>query len=180
MVASTERFEWIADLMSVRPNDLILEIGAGSSPSVAHLAARLTTGRIVAADRSETAVRRSAERHAALIDSGRLRLLHAALEQLPTAPDLEGLAFDKVLAMNVNLFWTRPCARELTFIHNVLTPDGALYLCYGYGTPTTTRPESPKPPPAQLTHNLTTSGFTTELHPSGDLLTLIARKHPRP
>ncbi|MFC9993393.1 SAM-dependent methyltransferase [Nocardia sp. NPDC127526] len=174
-MASEARFDWIVATMEVRPADHILEIGAGTSPSVAHLAAVLTSGRVTAIDRSATAVARSAKRHAALIDSGRLRLLPIALEDLRPADVLSEAvpAFDKILAVNVNLFWTRSPATELALIRQLLSPGGSLYLTYGYGDPDGAD-TSPKPLPGKLSGHLQAAGFDAHAVSSGDLLCVIA------
>lgn len=174
-MAAEARFDWIVEVMDIRSGDRILEIGAGSSLSVEYLAAPLTNGYVVAIDRSATAVARSAKRHAALVDSGRVRLLDAALEKLRPEDvlDGDGRRFDKILAVNVNLFWTRRPTTELALIRDLLTPTGTLYLVYGYGDPDAPS-TSPKPVPGKLSDHLEQSGFTTKTHASGDLLCVTA------
>ncbi len=174
-MAGTARFEWIVRIMGIRAEDRILEVGAGSSPSVAYLAEPLTTGQVVAIDRSATAIARSRKKHAALIDSGRVRLLHLALEELrPKDVRDGGTGFDKVLAVNVNLFWTRDPTPELTLIRELLNPGGALYLVYGYGEPGAGTSSSPKPLPGKLSEHLRGAGFEVRTRASGDLLGIVA------
>ncbi|QLY31635.1 class I SAM-dependent methyltransferase [Nocardia huaxiensis] len=170
---SDSRFEWIAELMRIRPDDRILEIGAGSSPSVAYLAAGLTSGWVLAIDRSATAITRSAKKHAALVDSGKVELRVAEVEEL-LPEELPDDPFTKILAVNVNLFWTRRAATELALIRNLLAPGGRLYLAYGYGAADGDPSESPKPAAAELDANLAAAGFTTRVESSGDLLCVIA------
>jgi hypothetical protein len=114
-----------------------------------------------AIDRSATAITRATRRNAQNIASGRAVLRTAALEQL-TPADLPGARtrFDKVFAMNVNLFWTRSPARELDLIRTLLAPDAALYLFYGYGSP----PGASAAPrvPGTLIERLAERGFTAE------------------
>lgn len=174
-MAAEARFDWIVEVMGIRSGDRILEIGAGSSPSVEYLAAPLTSGCVVAIDRSATAIARSTKRHAALVDSGRVRLVEAALEKLQPEDvlDSDGHRFDKILAVNVNLFWTRSPAAELALIRSLLTPTGTLYLVYGYGDPDAPS-TSPKPVPTKLSEPLEQSGFSTETRASGDLLCVTA------
>ncbi|WP_245745856.1 class I SAM-dependent methyltransferase [Nocardia altamirensis] len=181
------RFGWMVEVMNVRPDDRILEIGPGSSNSLACLAARLDNGYVVGADRSATAIARAAKRHAALIESGKVRLIQAELADLEprlldgTAPAAirragspPGTAgFDKILAVNVNVFWTKRPVAELALIHRLLAPGGALYLFYGYGAPAGTS-TSPKPAEGQLKKYLAEAGFTARPVSSGDLLGVIA------
>ncbi|WP_067531052.1 SAM-dependent methyltransferase [Nocardia crassostreae] len=174
-MASDARFDWLVTTMAVRPADRILEIGAGSGPSVAYLAAPLRTGSVTAVDRSATAIARSTKRHAALIDSGRLRLFPIALEALRPEDVLNTAvpAFDKVLAVNVNLFWTRGPATELALIRRLLAPGGALFLAYGYGDPDGAD-TSPKPVPDTVSGYLEAAGYDVRVVSSGDLLCVIA------
>lgn len=164
--------------MDVRPTDRVLEIGPGSSDSISCLAEQVTDGRIVGVERSGTAIARARKKHAAQLDSGRIRLVHADLANVD--PDLllseiePGAAgFDKILAVNVNLFWTKRPNAELASIRRLLAPRGALCLYYGYGTPDAPEPTSPKPAPGRLTQHLAEAGFDVRTISSGDLLGLI-------
>jgi SAM-dependent methyltransferase len=118
------------------PEDRLLEIGCGPGVAVALVCEHLAGGRITAVDRSPIAIRRAAARNAGHVAAGRAVLRTAALESLRPEDLPEGPGgFDKVFAMNVNLFWVRDPARELELIRALLKPGGALFLFYGYGTP---------------------------------------------
>jgi hypothetical protein len=43
---------------------------------------------------------------------------------------LAGFQFDKVFAVNVNVFWTTPATEELARIRKALDHDGRLFLFY--------------------------------------------------
>jgi len=162
--AVPERIRWAVDVLAPGPDEHLLEIGCGPGVAVALICERLAGGRIVAIDRSATAIARATSRNAQNIASGRAVLRTAALEQL-TPADLPGARtrFDKVFAMNVNLFWTRSPARELDLIRTLLAPGGALYLFYGYGSP----PGASAAPrvPGTLVEHLAEHGFTAEITP---------------
>lgn len=164
--------------MRIGPDDRVLEIGPGSSDSLGCLAGRLTDGRVVGLDRSAAAIERAAKRHAAHIDSGRLRLVQGELGQVRPQQVLAEIApatsFGKILAVNVNVFWTRKPTAELALIEQLLSANGALYLCYGYGEPAAANSTSPKPPPDRLLDHLEEAGFTAATVSSGDLLGVIA------
>jgi SAM-dependent methyltransferase len=116
------------------PDDLLLEIGCGPGAAAALVCERLVDGRIVAIDRSATAISRAKERNAEHVTAGRAVLLTVALEQLQPSDVLARQErFDKVFAMNVNLFWVRSPAKELDLVKRLLAPGGSLYLFYGYG-----------------------------------------------
>ncbi|WP_435590526.1 class I SAM-dependent methyltransferase [Nocardia sp. bgisy118] len=212
------RFRWFADVMELRGTDRVLEIGPGSSPSLALLAERVTHGRVVGVDRSATAIARAAQRlgagrgastdhaepsadnpaeaggraptdhappsvdeacaPAAQVNSDRIGLFHADLarlrpEQLLDTFGIDG--FDKILAVNVNVFWTKRPTAELAVIEKLLVSGGGLYLCYGYGGPDGAS-TSPKPPPGRLDEYLTEAGFTVRTRASGDLLCVHAAR----
>ncbi|MEV6274133.1 class I SAM-dependent methyltransferase [Nocardia sp. NPDC051832] len=178
-MADDARFRWIVDTMAVGPADRVLEIGPGSSDSIACIAERLDDGRYAGIDRSATAITRAVKRHAALIDSGRVRLAQAGLEQVVPDRVIDGIAFasggfDKILAVNVNLFWTKQPTAELALIRQLLGPGGSLNLFYGYGDPGAGA-ASPKPPPGKLVEHLAASNFAARTVASGDLLGIIAR-----
>jgi SAM-dependent methyltransferase len=158
--------------MAPGPDDHLLEIGCGPGVAVAHVCQRLAGGRIVAIDRSATAIGRAARRAAACVAAGKAVLRTAALEEL--APDdlLDGReGYDMVFAMNVNLFWVRAPARELDLIRAVLKPGGTLFLFYGYGTPGRGEPRVPE----TLFDHLTDGGVTAEARTGPSVLGVVAR-----
>jgi SAM-dependent methyltransferase len=132
--AAPERFRWAVETLALGPDDRLLEIGCGPGVAVALICERLVGGRIVAIDRSATAISRAARRNADHIATGKAVLQTVALEELQPSDVLdEGERFDKIFAMNVNLFWVRSPAKELELIKRLLGSGGALYLFYGYG-----------------------------------------------
>jgi hypothetical protein len=73
-------------------------------------------------DRSTTAIERTRRRNSEHIGSGRL-----ALETVDVADFDPGTArFDKVFAINVNVFWTTPATEELARIRRALDHDGRI------------------------------------------------------
>lgn len=119
-----KRLQWAVDVLADRPDDHILEIGCGQGVAVELIGARLGDGRITGLDRSPAAIAAAESRNRDLVRAGRARLWSAALADAP--PDE---TFDKVFAVNVNVFWLNP-ARELVAIRRVLAPGGRLYLFY--------------------------------------------------
>lgn len=117
-MAVPERLAWAVDTLDVRPGDRILEIGCGRGVAVSLICDK--GGVVTALDRSATMIRHAKERNAA----HQVRFLHGTLE------DGVGGVYDKIFAVNVNLFWTRSPARELELIRGLLAPGGALYVFY--------------------------------------------------
>jgi SAM-dependent methyltransferase len=158
--------------MAPDPDDHLLEIGCGPGVAVALVCERLEGGRVTAIDRSPTAIRRAAARNAAQVAAGRAVLRTAALESLRPEDLPEGPGgFDKVFAMNVNLFWVRDPARELELIRALLKPGGALFLLYGYGTPG----QGAATVPEALAGHLTEGGFAVEPVTGPSVVGVVAR-----
>jgi SAM-dependent methyltransferase len=158
--------------MAPDPDDRLLEIGCGPGVAVALVCEHLDGGRITAIDRSPTAIRRAAARNAGHLAAGRAVLRTAALESLRPEDLPEGPGgFDKVFAMNVNLFWVRDPARELELIRVLLKPGGALFLFYGYGTPG----QGPATVPEALASHLTDGGFAVEPVTGPSVAGVVAR-----
>jgi SAM-dependent methyltransferase len=158
--------------MAPGPDELLLEIGCGPGVAVGAVGERLAGGRIVAIDRSPTAIERATRRNAEHVAAGRAVLLTRALEELEPADVLRGgERFDKVFAMNVNLFWVRTPSRELALVRRLLVPGGALYLFYGYG-------RAPAPEagvPSALTDHLAGHGFAVEVLSGPAVAGVVAR-----
>ncbi|NEW38858.1 class I SAM-dependent methyltransferase [Nocardia cyriacigeorgica] len=175
-MAHDARFLWFRQIVDPAPGDRLLEIGPGSSDSLAVMAELLDTGFIVGIDRSATAIARAAKRHAALIESGKVRVRNLALEKLTReqATELAPGGFDKILAVNVNAFWTRNPVTELSVLRDCLTPGGAVHLFYGYGEPGPPTSIGPVATPRNLIDHLAGAGFDVETATSGELLGVIA------
>jgi len=164
--AVPEHILWAVEKLAPGPDDHLLEIGCGPGSAVALICEQLVGGRIMAIDRSATAISRANKRNAEHVAAGKAVLQTVALEQLQPAEVLGGRQrFDKVFAMNVNLFWVRSPAKELDLIKGLLGPGGALYLFYGYGGP----PAEGKPSqnasriPDLLTEHLSERGFAVKV-----------------
>jgi SAM-dependent methyltransferase len=167
------RIRWAVDTLDPGPDDLLLEIGCGPGVAVSAVCERLAGGRIVAIDRSATAIGRAERRNAEQVAAGRAVLRVAALEELEPADVLRGRErFDKVFAMNVNLFWVRSPRPELDLIRRLLGPGGALYLFYGYDG--ASQPAGAARVPGALTGHLTEAGFEVEVRTAGSLVAVVA------
>ena len=144
-----ERYRWAVDLLDVRLDDRLLEIGCGRGHAIGLVCDRLTSGRLTAIDRSEKmvdAARRANKRH---IDSGKVEILHQDLldSALPPA------SFNKIFLFNINAFWMDPVA-ELAEVKRLLKSDGEFFIFH-------------QPPPGhdsaefavEFTRNLSANGF---------------------
>jgi tRNA A58 N-methylase Trm61 len=121
-----ERIRWAVERVGVEPGDRLLEIGGGPGVAASLVCARLDHGHLVLIDRSATAIERTRRRNQEHLASGRL-----TLEAVDVADFDPGKGpFDKVFAINVNVFWTTPATEELARIRRALDHDGRLFLFY--------------------------------------------------
>jgi SAM-dependent methyltransferase len=118
------RLRWAVDVLAVAPSERILEIGCGRGVAVELICERLRNGQITGIDRSPIAIAAAKARNRSHLRSGKARLLNVALSH--AALDER---FDKVFAVNVNVFWLGP-AKELTAIRQMLAPGARLYVFY--------------------------------------------------
>jgi cyclopropane fatty-acyl-phospholipid synthase-like methyltransferase len=121
-----QRLEWAVEVLDVRPDDRILEVGCGPGVAVALVCQRLRGGSITAIDRSRTAIERASARNAEHVAAGRARFV--CLE-LAAAGEL-GQRFDKIFAVNVNLFRTREPGAVLEVLKGLMHSGATLLLCY--------------------------------------------------
>ena len=119
------RLAAIVDALPLRPDSRVLEIGCGPGAAARAVASRLTSGHILAIDRSASAV--SAARAAAgdLISSGRMSVRQVAVEDL--ALEAGEQPYDLVFAVRVGALDGRhPAAGERAMRRIALaTTEGA-------------------------------------------------------
>jgi SAM-dependent methyltransferase len=114
------------DVLGAQPGERVLEIGCGRGVAIELLCERLDGVLVVGIDRSPAAIAAAEARNRPHVESGRVRLLNAALAGA-SFDDHE--RFDRVFAVNVNAFWLRP-EKELAAVRRVLAPGARLYLFY--------------------------------------------------
>jgi tRNA A58 N-methylase Trm61 len=128
-----DRIRWAVEALSVEPGDRVLEIGGGPGVAASLVCDRLDRGSLLLIDRSATTIERTRRRNPEHVASGRL-----ALNTVDVADFDPGEArFNKVFALNVNVFWTTPATEELARIRRALDHDGRLFLFFG--TPSAAR-----------------------------------------
>ncbi|HLL65070.1 MAG TPA: class I SAM-dependent methyltransferase [Micromonosporaceae bacterium] len=114
------------------PADQILEIGCGPGVAAGLVCERLSTGQLLAIDRSAVAIGRAGQRNATHVAAGRLTLRQSTLAGLSVPPD----SLDKAFAIDVNLFWVGDPDPELDVLRRVLRPGAVLQIGYGASGPT--------------------------------------------
>ncbi len=111
------------DLLEIRASDDVLEVGFGPGLALERCAALATSGRVVGIDHSELMLRKASRRNANAISAGRMELLLGSVERLPQL----AARFDKVLAVNVFMFWSDPI-EVLRALRKVMKKGGAIAL----------------------------------------------------
>jgi cyclopropane fatty-acyl-phospholipid synthase-like methyltransferase len=123
------RLSEIVNALPVEPHMRVLEIGCGSGAAARAVAARLTTGHILAIDRSAKAISQAATIAASEITAGRMSVRQAAIEDFLLRPN--ELPFDLAFAVRVGALDGRhPSAgeRAVERIAAALTPSGRLFI----------------------------------------------------
>jgi trans-aconitate methyltransferase len=119
-----ERIRWAVEVLSAQPKEKILEIGCGNGHAVELICKQLTTGKIVGIDRSAKAIHTAEANNPRCVNSGKAQFLNAALAEIKLNE-----RFDKIFAVNVNVFWTRP-EREIAALRPLMNKRSRLYLFY--------------------------------------------------
>jgi len=121
--SNRERNERTLELLDIRPDDEVLEIGFGPGLGIQRAAELAYSGRVAGIDHSELMLRWASRRNAEAIASGKVGLRLGSVEQLPNL----GLRFNKVFAVNVYMFWKDPVV-VLRAILAAMKPGGTLAL----------------------------------------------------
>ncbi|MFV0166338.1 class I SAM-dependent methyltransferase [Empedobacter falsenii] len=109
------------ELLELRQNDRVLEIGFGPGIGLETLAKKVTHGSVVGIDPSELMHRLAGERNEISIETGLVKLLKGTVDHLP----FEDSYFNGALAMDNMHFWNDPL-KALKDLHRVLMPGAKL------------------------------------------------------
>lgn len=124
----SDRYSWAIELLDVRPDDRVLEVGCGPGIGIEMIRGLLTSGTVVGIDRSATAIERASKRNGDAMKTGIVELVRCELAELSVA-----VPFTKVLAVNVNVFWTSTALPELTAL--AAATAASARICLGFETP---------------------------------------------
>jgi ubiquinone/menaquinone biosynthesis C-methylase UbiE len=113
----------IIEMLDVRPDDKVLEVGFGPGVAIQLLLHRVPAGSVAGVDHSQEMVRQAAARNAAALRDRRVDLRYASVERLPFADE----TFDKALAINSVHVWADARA-GLREIQRVLKHGGNVAL----------------------------------------------------
>jgi SAM-dependent methyltransferase len=123
--SNRRRNAWAVSLLDVQRDDRVLEIGFGPGIAIKELSARAPEGHVCGLDHSPVMVQQAARRNAEAVRRGQVDLRLGSVDELP---DFDA-PFDKVLAVNVTLFWDRP-VELLGNLRRVLRTSGRIAIAF--------------------------------------------------
>ncbi len=119
------RLAWAFHRLAANPAEHLLEVGCGHGVLAGLVAEKLTTGTLTAIDRSKKMIAVAETRNMVHVEAGRISFHTLALADA----GLGDGRFDRVFAVNVNLFWVN-ATRELDRLRSLLKPGADLELFY--------------------------------------------------
>lgn len=152
--SNRQRNSWVVSLLEVQPADRVLEIGFGPGLAIAELAHRTPQGHVYGIDHAEVMVHQASQRNHAAIRAGRVGLVHASVDRLPSFDE----PLDAILAVNSVGFWADPVER-LHDLRRLLRPGGRIALATQPRRPGATRDTTARAA-QELQDLLTQAGFT--------------------
>ncbi len=123
-----ERFRWAVEILKVKPDDYILEIGCGVGFAVEEVAQHLVTGKITAIDKSPGMIEKAIRRNQKNIEQDKVKFIQSELLGF----EENDVKYNKIFCFNVNLFWTgNSIDREISVLRSILLRKGLVYIFYG-------------------------------------------------
>ena len=117
------RLVWAVDSLALKPADHVLEIGCGTGVAASLVCEKLTRGKLVAIDRSATAISAARKHNREHVKNGRASFVTASV----SAAKLDGTRFNKVFGFNVGSL-RKEGSTELAALAKVLKPKGELHM----------------------------------------------------
>ena len=123
--SNRQRNLWTVDLLQLKPDDRIIEIGCGPGLALEACLAQAAAGEVVGLDHSRTMLDQARVRNAGASSDGRLQLRLESLDELPPGFG----PFDKLYSANVVQFLPDRAA-AFRKIHALLKPNGIAATTY--------------------------------------------------
>lgn len=121
-----DRIRLAVDALDVAADARVLEVGCGSGVAAELVCRRVPDGHVTALDRSASAVAQAERRLRRWADAGVCDVVEREL----AAFHGDGRAYDAVLVVDVNVFWTGPAGEEVARLRELLADDGVLHLWF--------------------------------------------------
>lgn len=122
--AVPERIRLAVDALDLPPDARVLEVGCGTGVAAELLCRLVPDGHVTALDRSATAVTHTERRLRRWLDAGVADVQEKDLRTFHG----DGRPYDVVLAIRLNVFWTRPAQVEVARLRDLVADDGAVHL----------------------------------------------------
>jgi ubiquinone/menaquinone biosynthesis C-methylase UbiE len=116
---------FVSDLMSVKTDDRIIEIGSGTGKLIYKMAQNINTGRIEGVDFSSAMVSVARKKNKNSIAKGRVKITEGNFDNMPYKRE----KFSKACSVNTLYFWPSP-VHTAKKISGILKPDGKLLLAF--------------------------------------------------
>ena len=116
---------FVNELISVKIDDRIIEIGFGTGKLIDKMAQQIDTGLIEGVDFSKVMVSIARKRNKKNITKGKVKILEGNFDEMP----FEKESFTKACSINTLYFWSEP-AQTAKKIAEILKPDGKLILAF--------------------------------------------------
>ncbi len=116
---------FVNDLMSVKTNDRIFEIGSGTGKLIYKMAQNIDEGFIEGIDFSSSMVSISRKKNKNNIVKGKVKIKEGNFDNIP----LKNETFSKVCSVNTIYFWPSP-SHTVKKIASILQPGGKLILAF--------------------------------------------------
>jgi len=123
--SNIERNAWTLDLLDLKPDDRLLELGFGPGIAIQLASEIIREGLIVGVDHSETMLYQAGKRNAGVIERGLVQLYLGTVETLPAFDR----PFNKICSANVVQFWSDPVS-VFRKLHTLLAPGGVIATTY--------------------------------------------------
>jgi ubiquinone/menaquinone biosynthesis C-methylase UbiE len=115
--------DWGLSHISVKHDDIVLDVGCGGGRTVSKLAARATQGKVYGIDYSKQSVAMAGKVNREWIDLARVEIREASVSQLPFSSD----TFDLATAVETH-FWWPDLPADIREVFRVLKPGGTLIV----------------------------------------------------
>jgi len=113
------------ELLEVKGNDHVLEIGFGTGKLIYEMSKGITNGLIEGIDISDTMIDIARRRNRKPIQQGKVIIKQSGFEEI----EYDDNRFDKICSSNTIYFWPEP-GHIIKKIHRILKPDGTLILAF--------------------------------------------------